>query len=223
MTQEQILHNLGFVNGLPLLFNSKRHRDGKAYNSWDHPTDPQDAALLPLTLHVHQVQGIHATLRNLFSAGPIPDLRAGVLYGDQVGYGKSLESIATAAVLIDVRTCQEKGLPLPPLVGECRPSLFPSPSSEIPLGKWPFIGEANPLPPLPTLIIVPGMLLEQWHLELKTGLLPKSVDILLYGTGLQQHQDFFSPTGPYETSKQPAHKRIILASHSVCRPPFAHF
>lgn len=217
MSQDQMLHNLGFVHGLPVPFNTKRHRDGKAFNSWDHPTDADDAALVPLKLHDHQIQGVHATMRNLFSSDPQSNLQAGVLYADQVGYGKCLQSIATASFLIDVCTRQEKHLPLPPLVGEYYLPLYAAYGSDRLVERRPFVGESNTLPPLPTLVIVPGTLIEQWHLELKTGLRPKSVDVLLYGTGLKQHQYFFSESGPYETSNQPPQRRIILASHSVSR------
>ncbi|TEB03945.1 hypothetical protein FA13DRAFT_1569793, partial [Coprinellus micaceus] len=203
MTEKQIVKNLGFVlKDLPFIFNKRRHAGG--LNLWDHKPEKGDPELTAFRLHPHQLAGVHATVRKLTLSKPLAGHCTGVLLADSVGLGKSLQALATVAFFIDVCTRQAKGLSLPPLIEE-----------------RPFIADYNPLPSYPTLIVVPGTLLGQWENELKVAFKPKCVDILLYGTGLEEHKAFWSSSGAYAKSVHPPHSRIILASHSALYQDFS--
>lgn len=94
--------NLGFFNGTPLLFNIHRHTGG--LTPWDDPTAfegaDQDDAFIPFSLRWHQLTGVHAVLRRLFTKEPTPgDL--GMLIADDVGLGKTLQCLAIVATLTE--------------------------------------------------------------------------------------------------------------------------
>ncbi|TEB22041.1 hypothetical protein FA13DRAFT_1716383 [Coprinellus micaceus] len=203
MTEAQIVKNLGFVfKDLPFLFNKRRH--GGGLNSWDHDFKKDDPELSAFRLHPHQLAGVHATIRKVTLTQPVAGHCTGVLLADSVGLGKSLQAITTAAFFIDLCTRQVKNLTLPPIIQE-----------------RPFVADYSPLPSYPTLIVVPGTLLTQWENELKGAFKKKSVDILLYGTGLEEHKAFWSSSGAYGQSAHPPHSRIILASHSALFQDFS--
>ncbi|TEB14172.1 hypothetical protein FA13DRAFT_1879956, partial [Coprinellus micaceus] len=203
MTEAQIVKNLGFVfKDLPFLFNKRRH--GGGLNSWDHDFKKDDPELSAFRLHPHQLAGVHATIRKVTLTQPVAGHCTGVLLADSVGLGKSLQAITTAAFFIDLCTRQVKNLTLPAIIQE-----------------RPFVADYSPLPSYPTLIVVPGTLLTQWENELKGAFKKKSVDILLYGTGLEEHKAFWSSSGAYGQSAHPPHSRIILASHSALFQDFS--
>ena len=102
LSYDDLAHNLGFFNGSPLLFNAYRHSGG--LTPWDNPAAfegaNQDDALVPLRLRWHQLAGVHAVLRRVFAAEPTPgDL--GMLIADEVGLGKTLQSLAIVATLTE--------------------------------------------------------------------------------------------------------------------------
>jgi len=82
------------------------------------------------------------------------------------------------------------------------------------LAKTPFLAEHDVVPQLPHLIIVPGTIQTQWEVELKAVFLPQSVDILIYKGG-KARESFWSPDGPFYSSKHKLGSRIIIATHSV--------
>ncbi|KAJ3548525.1 hypothetical protein NMY22_g1227 [Coprinellus aureogranulatus] len=198
MTIQQMMDNLGFVDNLPFMFNSSRNIDG--YHFWDkaEKSKKEEGSVERFTLHRHQISGVHAIIRNIFTSKASDSHSTGVLCADEVGLGKTIQSIAAVAVLMDVVTRQSKGLRLPPLV-ESRP----------------FINQHNPLPSLPILVLVPGTLLTQWETELKVALKPRCADLMVYGSGHTNHKEFWSSDGIYASSNHPEHRRIILASHSA--------
>jgi TATA-binding protein-associated factor len=78
-------------------------------------------------------------------------------------------------------------------------------------GEKPYLSDKIQIDSLPHLIICPGTLRAQWIAELKTLFMPKSVDILIYEGGSK----FWSDEGTFGISKQSAHNRIIVMTHSV--------
>lgn len=211
-TPEALALSLGFtLNHLPLLFKSHRHKSG--LNSWDPMNDElfipaaasHNADMEPISLHWHQLAGVHAIVRNNFSDQPESILPCGALVADEVGLGKTFQAATVIAFLADVVMRQKLGKPLPPIIV-----------------KSPYLGTCNPLPELPHLIVVPGTLLSQWEGELKTVFKRGTVDILVYGTRKAARERFWAPDGPFHASKHVSNK-IIIASHSVSRDIVATF
>ncbi|KAF8953874.1 P-loop containing nucleoside triphosphate hydrolase protein [Flammula alnicola] len=209
MTPEALSNALGFpASRLPLLFNSFRHKAG--LSSWDpenaHLFKPDAAAknpeMDPISLHWHQLAGIHAVMRMNFTEKP--DSRpCGALIADEVGLGKTFQAAAIIACLSDLAMRQKLQKPLPPVVS-----------------RTPYLGQYDSLPRLPHLIVVPGTLLSQWESELKTIFRRGAFDILIYGTGKAVREQFWAMDGPFRTSKNDVNK-IILASHSALQQDFS--
>lgn len=92
---------LGFPSGLPVQFNSLRHRSGTS--PWDDPklfeADPIPDDLLRFNLHWHQLAGVHSIIRSLFTKDPNATHTTGVLIGDEVGLGKTAQAITLIAFL----------------------------------------------------------------------------------------------------------------------------
>ena len=118
-----LAQNLGFVLGRPLLFNSHRHDVG--LTPWDDPSGFQDweslntnPSFTAINLRWHQLAGVHAVLRRLFSKEPIHE-PLGVLIADEVGLGKTLQCTAVVACLTEFVGRQNANPPrcLPPLLG----------------------------------------------------------------------------------------------------------
>ena len=121
MTPTQLAENLGFVEGIPLLFNDLRRIDG--LNPWKSPeafTDtPENLPfLMNLTLHWHQLVGVHAIIRKCFAEQPSPDLCTGVLVSDEVGLGKTYQAATVIAFLADAAMRQKANLAMPPILSE---------------------------------------------------------------------------------------------------------
>lgn len=83
------------------------------------------------------------------------------------------------------------------------------------LDSRPYLRESKTVPTYPHLIIVAGTLLSQWESEFKTLVKPNSFDIFIYGSGKKLHENFWSPTGPFYSSKHKMSNRIIIASYTV--------
>lgn len=126
MTPDQLCFNLGFKNGLPLLFNNLRHRNG--LSPWTH-SDHFDVEknpsakgnLEPLRLHWHQLAGVHAIVRMNFQPKPSDNSCSGALIADEVGLGKTFQASTIIVFLADLVMRQSQKLPLPPMT---RSSLF---------------------------------------------------------------------------------------------------
>lgn len=100
-----IAKKLGFYGSIPLLFNSHRHKDG--LTPWDDPCAFENTETLKTTgeftainLRWHQLAGIHAVLRRLFFTTATSE-PSGVLIADEVGLGKTLQSLAIVATLAE--------------------------------------------------------------------------------------------------------------------------
>lgn len=104
MSPTQLAENLGFVQGIPFMFNNHRRVDG--LNSWTSPTafienDENIPFLVNLDLHWHQLVAVHAIIRKCFAETPSSDLCTGVLVSDEVGLGKTYQAATVIAVLAD--------------------------------------------------------------------------------------------------------------------------
>jgi hypothetical protein len=124
MQGEDLANGLGFTkSGLPILFNPVRHVMGMT--AWDRKhrkafadanIDDLDPMLEKLTLHWHQLAGVHAVVRKIFTSEASVDNCTGILLADEVGLGKTMQSLAVVAFLIDLMARQERATPYPPLV-----------------------------------------------------------------------------------------------------------
>lgn len=218
MDPEALAFNLGFNNKLPLLFNSLRHKGGMS--PWSDPSifdsntsDQRD--LEPLKLFWHQLAGIHAIIRMNFHSQPSPSSYNGTLIADEVGLGKTFQAITVLVFLADLVMRQDQKLPLPPIISSSSLKFFADGLAKIFLENKPYLGENNKIPSYPHLIVVAGTLLSQWESELKILIKPQSFDIFIYGSGKRYHENFWSPTGPFHSSKHPMSNRIIIASYTV--------
>jgi TATA-binding protein-associated factor len=123
MDPKQLARALGFKNHLPFSFNPYRHKFGTS--PWDNESlfkfatdEPLPQFIDFLKLHWHQLAGIHSIVRSVFLENPDDSHPTGVLIGDEVGLGKTAQSIAFIAFLNQVLYVQSKGLSPPPILGK---------------------------------------------------------------------------------------------------------
>lgn len=119
-----LANNLGFIQGLPLLFSTYRHRGG--LSAWDVANaqlfDPSKAAedvdMQPISLHWHQLAGVHSVIRKIFTETPNSGGCHGILIADEVGLGKTFQAATLIAFLSDfiLRQSFEPPIPLPPII-----------------------------------------------------------------------------------------------------------
>ncbi|KAG6848956.1 hypothetical protein H0H93_012463 [Arthromyces matolae] len=203
MGPKSLARELGFVSHhLPAGFIPVRHVAG--LNLWDNPKAfTSREHLIQSSLHWHQLAGIHATIRHTFSEQPDDHVNHGILIGDEVGLGKTAQTIATIACLNQAIDAQLAKQALPPAIA-----------------KRPYLVTNKKLPSRPHLIVAPGTLLAQWSNEIKTLYKPNEVDIFVLDSNVSQAK-FWSETGPFNSSTQPMHKRIVIASHALIFKEFA--
>lgn len=130
MSSTDLAHNLGFPNGTPVLFNQFRHRGG--LTPWDpehaplfaDPNAQRNPDLSRFNPHWHQLAGVHAIIRRVFSSKQDCDESCtGMLVADDVGLGKTCQAILVIAFLADAVYRQEENLSLPPLLSKSLLSL----------------------------------------------------------------------------------------------------
>jgi hypothetical protein len=218
MPPEALSRSLGFTDNIPLLFNSHRHKGG--VTPWDNTSAFQDVhseEIVRFELRWHQLAGTHAILRRLLSREPnLSSESPGILVADEVGLGKTLQALAVLAWLIEMVGRQSVSAAVPPILGKPFTAYLRSVLQFVlPTGRYPYFGESKIIPNLPHLIIIPGTILKQWESEIKTALNPKAFDLFIYKTGKDFRLKFWSKTGPFALSNQPAANKIILATHSV--------
>ncbi|KAG8721160.1 hypothetical protein FRC09_008339 [Ceratobasidium sp. 395] len=189
---EDVIHLLGLAAGSPsfpfaepgspIEPASESHKDTKA----------------AIFLDWHQWLGLACLVRAWFTASlgeaPVP-----MLLCDEVGLGKTIQQVASIALLAHYIECQGRKIAPPPLLSEAK--------------KHYFAGQ-EVIPSLPVLAIVPRALSSQWREEIERYTIRGAFQVILYSNNAQSRQEFFKPTGLWEThvtnSKQ-KHRTIILA------------
>lgn len=121
MDPTQLAENLGFVEGIPFLFNNHRRVDG--LNSWQNApafvqNDENIPFLMDLDLHWHQLAAVRAIVRVCFAALPSRDRCVGVLISDEVGLGKTYQAATAIAFLADATLRQVAGVRMPPILSK---------------------------------------------------------------------------------------------------------
>ncbi|KAG6876903.1 hypothetical protein C0993_012196 [Termitomyces sp. T159_Od127] len=203
----QLAISLGFTSGIPPVFMRYRHHTGA--NFWDDRSllnnvdeDVANGKLLKFSLHWHQLAGVHSIARTVFTRDSRPSDTVGVLIADEVGLGKTAQSIAFISFLNLVISAQKRKRALPKVIRDT-----------------PFLGAQSIVPSLPHLIICPGTLMPQWGSEIKSLLVFHAVDIFFYDGSVPSDQ-FWGPTGAFQSSEHKLHNRIVIASHSIITKDF---
>jgi len=130
MSPTTLAERLGFPDGVPLLFNKYRHRDG--ITPWDphsaHLFEPDVAQdnedMIPFAPHWHQLAGTHAIFRQIFNSEPDTKACTGMMVADDVGLGKTCQATMVISGLTDAVQLQKNEQPLPPLLGVLRSPIF---------------------------------------------------------------------------------------------------
>lgn len=170
----------------------------------------------PLKLHGHQIQAMHSILRQFFSKAKDPSNPLGVLVADCPGLGKSLEAKATITFLISIGMRQEAKASLPPLIGAIYSLRLPSAATDgTSSDTHPFLGALDKIPDLPTLIIAPGTLSDQWLNEGHAFVKPGHIHFFRYPNAKPARRKFFGPGGEFSKSSANPRNKIIIAPHSV--------
>ncbi|KAJ2932836.1 hypothetical protein H1R20_g4265, partial [Candolleomyces eurysporus] len=101
MSASDLAANLGFQNGMPFLFNTKRlSSGGTAWSQeFEDACNSKPDALEPFSLQWHQLAGVHAALRKVLSPTSNPHHCTGILFADDVGLGKTIQASAIMASL----------------------------------------------------------------------------------------------------------------------------
>ncbi|RXW12649.1 hypothetical protein EST38_g13204 [Candolleomyces aberdarensis] len=118
MTTGQLSSRLGLGPGnMPFLFNTVRHSGG--FSAWskefEEACQSKSDSLERFSLQWHQLCGVHAALRMVLTTTPQPTHCTGVLFADDVGLGKTIQTSAIMAILADLCVLQERNLALPPI------------------------------------------------------------------------------------------------------------
>lgn len=216
---------LGFSRRkLPYQYNELRHLSG--LTPWSDKqlfdTKPRPDCLVNNELHWHQLAGVHSIVRNTFTATPDPNHCTGVLVADEVGLGKTAQSISVIAFLNHCIFLQENGMELPSVLGESLSCVRASIGifTSVLDGRR-FLGGKDTIEPLPHLIVTPGTLRNQWIRELQSLFRPHSVDIFVYDCPKAGNPAFWKPDGEFYSSRQKPQNKIIFTTHSVCSSLFA--
>ncbi|KAG6883167.1 hypothetical protein C0993_007539 [Termitomyces sp. T159_Od127] len=209
MKPVQLCLALGFLTGLPPIFAKYRHRTGA--NAWDDYSlfdnaeeDLKAGILTKFHLHWHQLAGVHSIIRSLFTDQPSTH-PCGVLVGDEVGLGKTAQSIALISFFILTATAQSTKRLVPKVIRTCpislRAPLMPTPFREqIPrrVRKGPI---SSPSRPLSRYADAP---MEERNAKPSLPTLSTTDTVAFWG-----------PSGLFHQAKHAPHNRIIIASHSV--------
>ena len=121
LTPGDLATRLGFnKRRLPYQFNKLRHVSG--LTPWSDgrlfETKPTPDCLNLNQLHWHQLAGVHAISRIIFTAKPDLQHETGVLIADEVGLGKTAQALSFIAFLNQCISLRERGMGPPPILGE---------------------------------------------------------------------------------------------------------
>jgi len=111
MSPAELANELGFTDTdrLPFLFN--RYRHVKGFSAWKNSSlfsedSRENPDIQPLRLHYHQLAGLHAIARKVFSKTVDADACTGVLLADEVGLGKTAVAISLICFLSHIAMLQ---------------------------------------------------------------------------------------------------------------------
>ncbi|KAH6905669.1 hypothetical protein BKA70DRAFT_1225379 [Coprinopsis sp. MPI-PUGE-AT-0042] len=191
--------------GLLAMFNKVRHKHG--LTAWTKAGKPifdeyeqggQEGEFESIKFHWHQLAGMHATLRTIFTkeASLHP---SGVLIADEVGLGKTFLAIAVAVFVIQLGMQTS----MPPIIR-----------------TFPYLGESRSIPDLATLILLPGTVVSQWLGEIYRLLRLHHVDIFIYPTNKAARKTYWDRDGIFAKSKHSPRHRIVVGSQSTLLQDF---
>jgi SNF2-related domain len=113
LLREELCELLAFADGVPFLFNNYRDADGR--NGW-HPEFETLPTLKRFSLLHHQLVGVAAIIRHVFSTSK--SSCHGVLLADDVGIGKTIQSLAMIAFMAELTVKRDRGLSVPPILSK---------------------------------------------------------------------------------------------------------
>ena len=190
-------------------FNTHHDPDG-IHNRWESRDDEWFANpknLVPLVPRWHQLVGILRMLQLAFAGKPI-------LLMDEVGVGKTLQVVGTITMLAYFRGFWKDKKDYPGAFGKRH--LFSFVSSlrhSFFLAGRKFPSPTGEILSLPSLIVCPPSLEEQWWSELHKYIQPQTFDMFPCEGSIARRPDFWAITFG-KTVSDHGHQ-IILATHSV--------
>lgn len=126
-TDEQVREILGWLSPFRNLVHFARFRSEGQANEWDKPElfNKEDGTMKhgvgrPVEPRWSQFVGLIAILKRLYSKAQDTPAQPCILVADEVGVGKTIETILTITYVMAVRFAKEHNIPLPPLFGEFR-------------------------------------------------------------------------------------------------------
>ncbi|KAH6899432.1 P-loop containing nucleoside triphosphate hydrolase protein [Coprinopsis sp. MPI-PUGE-AT-0042] len=120
-SEEQLIAALGFDDGVPPLFNKIRHITGLTPwdPEWEQHLAEHPNQFEPLRLQWHQLAGVHASLRRILTTDDLPPPHiCGILFADDVGIGKTIQSVSLLAFIASVSLRHSRGLTMPQIARE---------------------------------------------------------------------------------------------------------
>jgi hypothetical protein len=199
LTWTALMNNLGLAGMASLPFQNVR-RHVKPYLVWTANLTQSAIAkairngrapdFLDLRLRWHQLVGISAALRWLGSED-----RAGLLIGDDVGIGKTCQTLGIITLHIHstlMRQRQRQNTTAIPLLLD-----------HLPICSGPHI------------IVAPSSVIQNWKPEAMMWL-DANIEIYVYEGTVSARRAIFAPGSLWCTSTQPLFQRIILVGNSVC-------
>lgn len=124
-TDDQVMEILGWLSPFRDLVHFAKFRSEGQANEWDKPElfNKEDGTMKhgvgrPVEPRWSQFVGLIAILKRLYSKEQEEPKKPCVLVADEVGVGKTIETILTITYVMAIRFAKEHKIPLPPLFGE---------------------------------------------------------------------------------------------------------
>ncbi|OCH83701.1 hypothetical protein OBBRIDRAFT_840284, partial [Obba rivulosa] len=173
------------------LMQVQREKERKAKEAGLEPATALDMEWLPLTLLWHQAVGVTAVIRRMTSG----EQKRGILFCDEVGLGKTSQTLAIIAELTHLYELAQTHTRLKGYFGKSNKKVW----------------DGQDLPDAPHLVICARSLIENWLNEAKMWL--QGFEFFEYSGRPSSRKEWFDkPTGKWAASKAPMRRRIIFAS-----------